>query len=310
MFKSIGIYVLVLAAFLTFAVFSSYTGDGSKTQGNSQTTSKIIGNDLPQIIKPVDLNRSFSFAGEALPMENFDVKERLDRELMRNSYYHSKTILNIKRANRFFPVIERILAEEGLPDDLKYLAVAESSLSNAVSPAGAKGVWQFMRKTGQAYGLQVNKEVDERYHLEKSTRAACKYLNQLKEKFGGWTMAAAAYNMGGTRLRKEKSLQKEDNYFDLNLNQETSKYVFRIVAIKEILSRPRDFGFYIDAAELYAPLNNYTEVEIDKAISSWGDFAKQYGISYRMLKIYNPWLVSTSLKNKSKSKYTIRIPKK
>ena len=309
MVKSIGIYVLLLAAFLTFVVFSSYTKEGGADNETTTTTIEATNNTLPQIIKPVDLNRSFNFAGESLSMDNFDIKERLDLELMRNSYYHSNTMLSVKRANRFFPVIERILAEEGLPDDLKYLAVAESTLSNAVSPAGAKGVWQFMYKTGQSYGLQINKEVDERYHLEKATKAACKHLRKLHNRFGNWTMAAAAYNMGASGLKKEASAQRADNYFDLNLNQETAKYVFRIVAIKEILSRPRDFGFYIDAVDLYQPLNNYSEVEVKTAVPNWGDFAKKYGISYRMLKVYNPWLISSSLKNKSLKKYTIHIPK-
>ncbi len=309
MVKSISAYVLVLAAVLTFAIFSSYTGEDNSSKQNNATTSKGTGESLPQVIKPMDLNRAFSFAGEALPMDNFDVKERLDMELMRNSYYHSKTIVNIKRANRFFPVIERILAEEGVPDDLKYLAVAESDLSNATSPAGAKGVWQFMKKTGQSYGLQVSKEIDERYHLEKSTRAACKYLKKLKARFGSWTLAAAAYNMGGTRLNKEKSSQRESNYFDLNLNRETSKYVFRIVALKEILSRPNDFGFYIADSELYPPLDNYNSVEVNTSIANWGDFAKKYNVSYRMLKVYNPWLTAGKLTNNAGKSYTIHIPK-
>ena len=254
--------------------------------------------------------KGFNFAGEEVPIENFDVYERLDRELLRNAYYHSSTILALKRANRYFPVIEKILAENGIPQDFKYLAVAESDLSNAVSPAGAKGVWQFLKTTGKAYGLESNNEIEERYHLEKSTKAACDYLQSLKNKFGTWTMAAAAYNMGETKLKKEKNIQRTDNYFDLNLNQETSRYVFRILAIKEILSNPEEYGFLIDEKDKYAPLDNFKTIEIEGSVENWGDFAIEHGTTYRMLKVFNPWLVSSSLTNKYKKTYEIRVPNK
>ena len=261
------------------------------------------------MIRGISIDKAYSFAGENVPTENFDVRERLDRELLRNAYYHSSTILALKRSARFFPTIEKILAENGLPDDFKYLAVAESDLSNAVSPAGAKGVWQFMKGTGREYGLEINTSVDERYHFEKSTVAACKYLKKLKEKFGSWTLAAAAYNMGGAKLSSEKSLQRGNSYYDLNLNQETSRYIFRILAIKEIMSNPEQFGFQIEEDEKYPPLSDYTAVEVDEAVANWGDFAQKYGTSYRMLKVYNPWLVSASLPNKNRKTYEVRIPK-
>ena len=188
------VYTLVLAAFLTVAILTSYRpGDPSAGRVDA----------LPQVIEPVSLNKAFDFAGEPLPMDNFDVRERLDRELTVNSYWHSSTVLQIKRAARYFPVIEPILADQGVPDDLKFLAVAESGLEHAVSPAGARGIWQFMERTGKSYDLEINDEVDERYHLEKSTLAFCIHIKKLKERFGSWTLAAAAYNMGEAGLAKE-----------------------------------------------------------------------------------------------------------
>ena len=198
--KSIIGYTLILAAFFTFAIFTSYTSnskDAGTTSSSNSTSVENATNELPQIIKPVNLDKTFSFAGEIFPMENFDVRERLDRELLRNTYWHSNTLLNIKKAYKYFPIIEKILAENGVPDDFKYLSVAESDLSNAVSPAGAKGFWQFMKKTGQYYDLEINSQIDERYHLEKATQAFCKYIKSDYKRFNNsWLMAAAAYNMG------------------------------------------------------------------------------------------------------------------
>ncbi|MEO1627330.1 MAG: lytic transglycosylase domain-containing protein, partial [Bacteroidota bacterium] len=275
--KSLSMYTLALACFLTFAIFSSSSEEGTT---DPQNQSEEGDRRLPQRIISVDLSQSYDFAGETLPMDNFDVRERLDRELLRNAYYHSSTVLALKRAHRFFPIIEKILAEEGMPDDLKYLAVAESDLMNAISPAGAKGFWQFMKATGREYKLEINSEIDERYHLEKSTRAACQYLRRYQKRFGSWALAAAAYNGGAGRLSKEMKLQKADSYYDLNLNMETSRYVFRIVAIKEIMKRPQDFGFDLNAADKYAPLDRYATVEVTGAVPSWADFAEKYGISY------------------------------
>ncbi len=293
---------------VVFILFSSYTDD-QKSDTNTNNQQNTSNDQLPQVVKSISLDKEFSFAGEIVPTQNFDVRERLDRELLRDAYWHSSTVLSIKRASRFFPVIEKILAEEGLPDDFKYLAVAESSLSNAVSPAGAKGVWQFLKGTGKEYGLEVNSEVDERFHLEKSTYAACKYLKSLNKKFGNWTMAAAAYNMGGSRLSKESKTQRSNDYYDLNLNRETARYIFRILAIKEIMNKPEDFGFYIDEKDKYPPLDQYDQLEVGGTIANWGDYAKKYGASYRMLKVYNPWLISSSLTNKTKKKYIVKLPK-
>jgi len=300
--KTFSLFTFCLGLFFSFALFSSNTG--------SEDVPANLDHQLPQQIQAVPLtNRSFDYAGEALPMDNFDVVERLDREILRNSYYHSNTLLILKRLQRFFPVIEPILAEHGVPNDLKYLAVIESDLTNAKSPAGARGMWQFMRGTAGDYRLEVNKEVDERYHVEKATHAACKYLKKYNEKFGSWTLAAAAYNMGARGLQNEMTAQRFDNYYDLNLNEETGRYVFRIVAIKEILNNPQNYGFDLGQQEAYPPLHDFSLVEVDGAVPSWGEFAKKYGTTYRMLKVYNPWLLSSKLTNPNKKKYLIKLPK-
>ena len=306
--RSISIYTLVLGAFLSLVVFASSTEQSEES--NSQRIASTTDKELPQRIHSVDLNKSFNYAGEELPMENFDVRERLDRELLRNAYWHSSTVLNIKKAGRFFPIIEPILAEQGIPDDFKFLAVAESDLSNAVSPAGAKGFWQIMKGTARDYGLEINADVDERYHLEKATKVACRYLKKSKEKFNSWTLAAAAYNMGRAGLQRDINSQRANSFYDLNLNKETSKYIFRLVALKEILSNPNDFGFDIPASELYPSYGEFYTIEVNGAVANWGDFAAKYGTTYRMLKVYNPWLISSKLTNKSKKTYKIRVPKK
>lgn len=310
-----GVLFAGLMSFMMFASYSYSDKDGivnnpKPTTTNLENTTSTTSGHLPQVVKAPNLDKTFTFADEVVPMDNRDVRERLDFELLKNSYYHSSTIVAIKRAKKYFPTIEKILAENGMPDDFKYLAIAESNLSNAVSPAGAKGVWQFMPKTAQAYGLFVSKEIDERYHLEKSTRAACKYLKEYKERFGTWTKAAAAYNMGGTRLSRDIRSQKANSYYDLNLNSETSRYVFRIIALKEIVSNPEEFGFYIDDHQKYEPLDDYINIVVDNTVESWADFAEKNGISYRMLKVYNPWLINTKLTNNSRKEFLIRVPKK
>ncbi len=298
------INILLLALTGIFILVASRMTSGEQPDYDWQPTDNV-----PQIVKGMDLDQSFEFCGEELPMDNFDIRERLDRELTVNTYWHSSTILSIKSTMRFFPVMERILEEEGVPTDLKYIAVAESALRNAVSPAGAKGIWQFMKGTGNEYGLEINSEVDERYHLEKSTRAAAKYLRSLRQRFGSWANAAAAYNMGGGNMNKRLREQEADNYFELNLNEETSRYYFRLVAIKNILENPRAFGFYLDKEDYYKPLDDYTTEEVSEAIESWGGFAKERGISYRMLKVYNPWLIDSKLTNRAGKTYEIRLPR-
>jgi hypothetical protein len=306
--KAVQNYTLLLASFLTIVVFASY---GKKKEGNTEEPATVESvAKIPQVIKAIDLDKPFTLAGERVPMENPDVYERMDRELSVNTYWHSTTLLNIKNAYKYFPIIEKIMAEEGLPDDFKYLAIAESNLRNATSPAGAKGLWQFMRETGKYYDLEVNSEVDERYHLEKSTRAACNYLKDYYKRFKSWTLSAAAYNMGGTRLKREMDAQRGKTYYDLNLNQETDRYVFRIIAIKEVIGNPERFGFYLDNDEGYEPMTDFSIIEVDGPIPNLGDFALKNGISYRTLKVYNPWLRSSKLTNAARKTYEIKIPNK
>ncbi|MFO8055607.1 MAG: lytic transglycosylase domain-containing protein, partial [Bacteroidales bacterium] len=222
------------------------------------------------------------FAGEEVPLDRFDVREGLDRELLVNSYWHSNTQLMFKRAFRYFPVIDSILAVYDMPADFRYLAMIESGLQNVVSPAGARGFWQFMKGTATELGLEINAQVDERYHLEKSTVAACKYLREAKERFGSWTLASAAYNMGSSRTGRVLEDQQEDNYYDLYLNPETARYVYRILAVKTIYGSPREYGFYFREKDFYPPLETKT-VETDSTEIDLVDFAKSHGVSYKIL---------------------------
>lgn len=295
---------IFLTLALTFLLFVSYQQHGKESPVDG---SGKVASNLPQVIRSIDISKAYTFAGEEVPIHNFDARERLDRELSVNSYWHSSTMLNIKQANRYFPVIEPILKRYDIPGDFKFVAVVESNLRNVTSPAGAKGFWQFVKRTGEHYGLEINGDVDERYHLEKSTEAACRYLKEYYGDFGSWTLAAAAYNMGGPSLKRALEEQKAESYYELNLSDETSRYVFRILAIKELLSSPEDYGFYVEQGHLYAPLA-YRTVTVDTSVSSWGDFARQHGTTYRLLKVHNPWLISSSLSNKSGKEYEIKLP--
>lgn len=249
------------------------------------------------------------FSGEETPLKISDVKERFDRELLVNVNLHASTILAIKRANRAFPVIEPILKQYGVPDDFKYLAVIESGLTNAVSAAGARGVWQFMPDTAKEKGMEVNDNIDERYDLEKSTKAACAYFLKAKERFGTWTLAAASYNAGEYGIKKQMDIQKVSDYYDLLLSEETSRYVFRILALKEIMRSPVKYGFTVNPEDLYEILPG-RKMEIDSSITDLADFAKTQGINYKILKIHNPWLRENKLINESGKKYQIIIPLK
>ena len=253
--------------------------------------------------------KKLDFAGENVPLENFDIFERIDREFLVNTYWHSFTILAIKRANRWFPIIEPILKRNNIPEDFKYMAVIESGLYNAVSSSGATGFWQIMEGVGKKYGLEINNEVDERYDVEKSTEAACSYLKESYGLFKNWTLAAASFNMGLNGVEKQLERQKTNNYYNLILNEETSRYIARIIALKEILKDPEKYGFYLSTDQLYKPLKNYN-VEITDNISNIADFGVKYGINYKIIKLYNPWLRDNSLINKNHKSYTIKIPEK
>lgn len=292
---------LLVAAYATLALFTASTFEGKeneKFEENFQNNYKIFALNHPEAL---------SFAGEEVPMNLIDVKEKFDRELLVNTYWQSQTLLLIKRSYRWFPTIEKILAEEGVPDDFKYLALIESGLTNVVSPAGATGFWQLMKDAAKERGLEVNSVVDERYHLEKSTYAACAYLKSAKERFGSWTLAAASYNMGMAGLDKQLERQQATNYYDLVLNEETARYIFRIMAAKTILTDPKSYGFQFREEDLYRPLK-FDTLRVDTSVADWAVFAFQEGINYKTLKYLNPWLRDNYLDNNTGTAYSIKIP--
>ncbi len=301
--KEKGTYFIIgaLSAFI-FVVLVSATENQTQTTENDDQISTNHATTYA-----VYVPERIVFAGEEIPLEDYNIRERLDRELTVNTYFHSSTIINMKRAYRYMPIIESILSANNIPDDFKYLAIAESGLSNVVSSMGATGFWQFRKLAAKEQGLVVNNEVDERYHLEKSTKAACKYLKQLKEKFGTWSLAAAAYNMGPTGLKKQIERQKENSYFDLILNSETNRYLFRILALKTIFENPTKYGFALREEDMYQPVPHKIVV-IDETIASWPKFCEENNITYKQLKLLNPWLRETSLTNTEKKEYKIKLP--
>ncbi len=278
----------------------------SLTELSQNNSGKFVQNY--RIISP-QIPSKLYFCKERVPLESWDVKERFDRELIVNTYYHSSTLLYLKRANRWFPVIERILRRYGVPQDFKYMAVAESGLDNVTSPKGAVGFWQLLKSTAVKYGLEVNKEIDERYDVVKSTIAACKFLKQAKARYGSWTMAAAAYNMGTNGIDEQIKRQKSHYYYNLLLNEETSRFVFRILAIKTVMQHPQKYGFDLKKKDLYKPLR-YFAVKIKRPVKQWADFASKFGINYKILKLYNPWLRQSYLRNRRRRTYFIKIPVK
>jgi hypothetical protein len=274
------------------------------TSSDESMEKKLINN---YNVYALPLPEYIDFAGEPVPLQNPDIRERLDRELLVNTYWQSNMFLIIKRANKFFPQIEPLLAKYGLPDDFKYLAVAESGLDNVKSSAGASGFWQFLKGTGKEYGLEINDYVDERYNLELATKVAAEYLIASKERFGSWTAAAAAYNAGNAGVNKQMERQDVSDYYDLLLNDETSRYVFRILAFKEILSNPQKYGFNFREKDLYTQIPT-RKVLVDTPVEDFAKFAKDNGINYKILKLHNPWLRDTYLNNSSGKKYYIEIP--
>jgi hypothetical protein len=257
----------------------------------------------------VEIPASLDFAGEPVPLDIFFTREALDRELLVNTYWHSNTMQLLKRAARFFPVIEPILKRNNIPDDFKYLALIESGFMNVVSPSNAAGFWQFLDKTGKQYGLEVTEQVDERYHVEKSTEAACRYLKAAYAEFNNWTLAAASYNAGQGRISREWARQNTNDYYDMYLNAETSRYIFRILAMKLIIENPSGYGFLLRNKDLYPPLTTYS-IPVDTSITDLVNFAARYKVSYRILKEFNPWLRSDQLKVLPGKSYKIDLPDK
>jgi hypothetical protein len=256
----------------------------------------------------IRIPEKLDFAGEEVPLDKFYVREGLERELLVNTFWHSNSILMFKRSQRYFPTIDSVLKANQVPLDFRYLAMIESALENIVSPAGATGIWQFMKTAGTDNGLTINTEIDERYDLIKSTEAACKYLKTSKAKCNSWTLAAASYNMGCDGISEVMSKQRSGNYYDLYLNKETQRYVYRILALKLIYQSPVMYGFYLRNLDLYPEIPAYT-VAVDSAVANWADFAIKYKSNYRILKELNPWILKYTLTNKEKKTYNVRFPK-
>lgn len=298
----------IITLFGVISLCSFFIYGVQNNNSNSPQNNKIQQYNNDYNVYAIDVPSKLNFAGETVPLKKPDVYERMDRELLVNTYWQSNGLLLIKRSHKYFPIIEPILKQYNVPDDFKYLAVIESGLTQAVSSARAVGFWQILRNTGRELGLEVNTNVDERYHIEKATHAACKYLLKSKEKFGSWTLAAAAYNAGNGGIQKKLNEQKVTNYYDLLLGQETGRYVFRIIAIKQILTHTKDHGFNFQKKHLYTLRPSY-KIEIDTPVNNLPDFANRFGITYKELKLYNPWLREKHLNNSSRKKYTFKIPK-
>ena len=296
----IGKFLTTSLLFLSVCTSPANSSPAVYEQEEPTTTSY----SCPQVPEKVE------FCGKEIDLTRFDRYERMDRELLAFTYMHSTSIQMIKKANRYFPIVEPILKENGIPDDFKYLMAIESNCNPlARSVAGAAGLWQFMQTTGREYGLEVNKNVDERYHVEKATRAACKYLKDAYAKYNDWVAVAAAYNAGQARIANQLTKQEVDEMLDLYLVEETSRYVYRIIAAKIMFSDPTQFGFKLKATDLYMPIP-YKEVEVTTGILNLASWAKEQGTTYALLKNLNPWLRDTSLQNMSKRTYILRIPVK
>ena len=293
--------VLAGTAIIILSITQNFKGfDNTSATVNRQS-------DTVYNIKSFKLPDEVTFAGERMPLDNFDTRESLEREILTSAYRHSSTILIIKRANRYLPQIEKILKKNNIPDDFKYLVAAESEYSNMVSPAGATGFWQIMPETGKEEGLEINNVVDERYDVEKSTQFACDYFMKSYEKFGNWTLAAASYDGGRAAIDEQIDIQHQRNYYDLLLSDETARYIFRAVAYKLIISDPENYGFKIEKSDLYPELK-YTELKIDSTIIDFSAFAQKFGTNYKMLKLLNPWLRKPFLTPKPNKEYLIKIP--
>lgn len=301
--------VIIISAVAILTIITHLFIASTNETPNFDTEYEKALNQNYKVYTPV-LPKKMTFAGEKVPLDNYYVKESLDRELLVNMYWQSNMVLIMKRSARFFPTIEKILKEQGVPEDFKFLCVAESGLMNVTSSAKAQGYWQFVKATGEKYGLEINDEIDERNSLELATVAACSYLKESKERFGSWTAAAAAYNCGENGLARQVNLQNVTDYYHLHLNSETSRYLYRILVIKEIMENPQKYGFHLRYKDLYYPLP-YKTITVDTAITSVHQFAEQNNVTYKMLKTLNPWIISTSsVSNKKKKEYTIKLPVK
>jgi hypothetical protein len=298
--KSLRVITVLAITFCAFIFINAISTTEIQTVKNTAENYRI---------KALKLPSNLNLAGERVPTERPNIRERMDRELLVNTYWQSNGLLLLKRANKYFPILEPLLKKYGLPDDFKYLAVAESGLTDETSSAGAAGMWHFMKTTGKEYGLEINKNVDERYNIEKSTKVAAEYLKKSRKRFGSWTLAAAAYNAGNYGVGKRLEAQQVSSYYDALLPNETERYVFRIIALKEVLSNPEKYGFEFEKEDLYT-LQKTRTIKVDSAISNIASFAKGFGINYKELKLHNSWLRENKLNNKSRKLYKIKIPVK
>lgn len=303
--KLISLFTFGLFLFsMTFFIGAKRIGNIPDSTNNQYAN---FGLSLDNKTYSVPFPKNIDFAGEHVPLYDFDVIKRLDRELLINTYWHSQTLYLMKEFHQIALQIKPILKKNNVPEDFMYLAVAESGLQNQVSPKGATGVWQFMEASGKSYGLEINNYVDERYNLEKSTQAACKYLKEAYKRFNNWTLAAASFNIGQDALDKTMKVQEADSYYDLYLNRETSRYIFRILALKQVIKNPRQYGYAIEKTNTYPELK-YTTVTVDTAINDLAKFAAHQKTNYKMLKIFNPWLINSSLPKTEGKVYEIKIP--
>jgi membrane-bound lytic murein transglycosylase D len=299
-FIAIAVVLLVLSAFKLF-IFS-FTSDpisDSNYEDYFNSSYKVFSIRIP---------KNLNFAGEKTPIRDFSVREAMERELVINTYWQSQTLLLHKRANRWFTIIEPILKKNGIPEDFKYIPLIESQLTNAVSSQGATGFWQLVEPTAKQYGLEITEDVDERYNVAKSTEAACKYFKEAYKQFNNWTLVAASYNLGMTGVQSQLDRQKVSSYYDVLLTEETARYIYRILAMKEIISRPKVYGFILRKKDLY-PVIPTKKITIDSTIHSLADFALTEGINYKYLKLFNPWLRTGALNNPDRKKYVLELPK-
>lgn len=309
-FLACGIALLIIGATaaITFSIAQNTITGNDSTFMRSLNADVLTYPYLDQNIHDIELPKTMDFCGETVPLDRFYVRESLEREIMVNSYRHSSTILLLKRTTRWFPVIEPIMKKNNLPEDFKYLAMIESDLTNAVSPSKAVGFWQFLEGTGKQYNLEIYKEVDMRYHQEKETQAACEFLNYLHEKFGSWTLAAAAYNCGGGKVSRTMEEQHVSSYYDMLLPAETERYIYRILALKLMTQNPEKYGFHISDEGWYQPLE-YKTITVTETIEDLAQFAIDKGTNLKMLKYYNPWLRSNKLTISQGNSYQIKLPK-
>jgi len=301
--------VLGLISFFLLLIYIGYDQSLKTTRAQEIDLEPIAVEESwqPFVAVSYDLPKQVSFAGDSVPLTLPDVRERLDKELQINVYLHSSTLFLLKRANRWLPQMEEILKANDIPTDFKYLPLIESALLNATSPKKAVGYWQILESSGKELGLEITKEVDERFDPIKSTEAACKYLKKAYGKFGNWTLVAASYNRGMAGVARDLEDQRVTNYYDLHMNEETSRYVFRLLAIKEIFEQPDKYGFKLKPEHLYQP-ESIKIVEVEESIKDLVTFAQAQGANYKLLKRHNPWLRQNKLTVKKGKKYKIALP--